>query len=243
MRLPKFSAFTPTHIRYSGLLPSGYFAAFSLRSFYDLSPNEDKQRFRSDLLEHLGLSPERLAWAQQVHGSQVAEIWEPKYAAGADGLVTNQPELFLTVAVADCLPIYLWCEDPLAIALLHAGWRGSAAGIVAQGVRVMRDNFGCDPRAISALMGPAICGSCYQVGPEVAQLFEASELAHNENGESFVDLRRANRRQLEEAGVESGNILADELCTRCHPDLLFSYRRDGSGTGRMLAVFGMINTA
>jgi len=200
------------------------------------------QHFRSDFLDHLGLPPERLAWAQQVHGSQVVEIRKPQYAAGADGLVTNREALFLTVAVADCLPIYLWCEDPPAIALLHAGWRGSAAGIAAQGVRVMKNSFGCDPGAIRALLGPAICGSCYQVGPEVAQLFVASDLAHNQNGETFLDLRRANRRQLEEAGVENRNILIDNLCTRCHPNLLFSYRRDGNDTGRMIAVLGMTAT-
>ena len=242
VRFPKISAFTPTHIRYSGLLPSGYFAAFSLRSFFDLGPDEDKPQFRSELLRHLGLPPERLAWAQQVHGAQVLEVREPQYAAGADGLATNQPELFLTVAVADCLPIYLWSEAPPAVALLHAGWRGSAAGIAAEGVRVMKDKFGCDPRALGALLGPAICGSCYQVGPEVAHRFDASELLHIKDGELYLDLRRFNRRQLEESGVESRNILIDDMCTRCSPKLLFSYRRDGKGTGRMIAVLGMTNT-
>lgn len=240
MRLPKVRTAAPTHISYCGLLPSGYFAAFSLRSFFDLSPSEDKRQFRSDLLSHLGLPPSRLAWAQQVHGSQVVEIREPRYADGVDGLVTNQPGLFLTVAVADCLPIYLWCEDPPAIALLHAGWRGSAAGIAARGVLMMKEDFGCDPSSIGALLGPAICRSCYQVGADVARLFASSDLEQNEKGKSYLALRQVNCRQLEESGIQSQNILIDDLCTRCNPNLLFSYRRDGKGTGRMIAVLGMI---
>lgn len=235
--------FAPTHIRYRAFLPTNYFAAYSLKTFYDLYPDRDQRQLRSKLLRHLGLPPQQFAWAQQVHGNRISEVRKPGLIADADGLVTNKFELFLTVAVADCLPIYLWCENPNAIALLHAGWRGSAAGIASRGVRMMNKLFGCESRTIGALLGPAICCSCYQVGPEVARLFDASDLNHDRDSQYFLDLRRVNRRQLEEAGIESGNILIDELCTRCHPELLFSHRREGKETGRMIAVLGMMKAS
>ena len=120
---------------------------------------------------------------------------------------------------ADCLPIAVVRTDgPRAIAVLHAGWRGLAEGVVAAGVGAL----GVGPKA--AVIGPAIGPCCYEVGPEVAGLFDADLTS-----DRHLDLWTAAERALEAAGVEQ--VERFELCTRDHPELFFSHRRDGRARG------------
>ena len=181
-----------------------------------------------------GLEPERIAMAWQVHGAELRE-WagppeEPTYGLpGAtldrvDGHLTSVAGLGLLVLAADCLPVALARnEGPPALAVLHAGWKGLLAGIVAGGAAALGGG------RLAAIVGPAIGPCCYEVGPEVAGPFAEAFGADVVSGRS-LDLPLAAERALRATGVET--VEQTGLCTSCHPDLFFSHRRDGGQTGR-----------
>jgi YfiH family protein len=147
--------------------------------------------------------------------------------------------LFLSIVVADCLPVYLWDLKAGCIGLIHAGWRGSAAQIVKNGVEMLQHRYGANPADISVLMGPGICAECYEIGPEVAAFFQSPELTPGRNDRFHLDLKVANIHQLLEVGVVAEHIHSDELCNRCRKDELCSYRAEGAQAGRMIATLGI----
>jgi hypothetical protein len=125
---------------------------------------------------------------------------------------------------ADCLPIAVArTEGPPALAVLHAGWRGLAEGVVAAGVLALRQGSGDSP-ALAAVIGPAIGPCCYEVGREVSELFDLDLTVDGK-----LDLWSAAERSLAAAGVE--RIERVDLCTGCNPELFFSHRRDGRARG------------
>jgi polyphenol oxidase len=150
-----------------------------------------------------------------------------------DALLDNTPGKALAVKTADCVPILLADERLRAVAAVHAGWRGTVAGIAQRAVESMRQRFGTDPADLSAALGPAIGGCCYEVGPEVAAHFGQPQRAR-------IDLIEANRRQLLAAGLAARRIHSACLCTMCHADEFHSYRRDGDVAGRMYSFIGIL---
>jgi YfiH family protein len=145
------------------------------------------------------------------------------------------------------VPVLLGDARTGACAAVHAGWRGTLARIVARTLVRMEEEFGTRARDVRAAIGPAALGCCYEVGPEVVESFDAEFarapewFAPTRDGRALADLHRANRAQLEEAGVAPSSIHAAPLCTICRPDLFFSYRRDRplyGRTGRLLSVVG-----
>jgi len=215
-------------------------AAFSLRSFGEGRSDESKAAQIERVASEIGQAGCPIATAQQVHGAKVEVVSEAGEYAQADGLVTDRANLLLSVVVADCLPVYFWSLDGHCIGLIHAGWRGSAAGIAMTAIRVTREAFGVEAKELYALLGPCICQDCYEVGPEVAHAFTTAELRPGRSDRYHLDLRAANRRQLIQAGVPGESIISDDLCSRCRPDLLYSYRATGQDTGRMVAMIGLI---
>jgi YfiH family protein len=163
----------------------------------------------------LGLAPERISVAHQVHGTELAF---PDRSRGegkveADGQVIAEPGSAAMVLVADCLPVAL--AGPGGVAMLHCGWRGLAAGIVARGAGAVG--------ATHAAIGPGIGPCCYEVGPEVLEEFGG--LGADVADGRMLDLPEVTRRLLHEAGV--GEIESAGLCTCCEEELFFSHRRDG----------------
>jgi purine-nucleoside/S-methyl-5'-thioadenosine phosphorylase / adenosine deaminase len=166
----------------------------------------------------LGLDAGRLAFNRQVHSPTVHRAHEGARGEPGDGLWSDEPGLPMLAMSADCLPIAVVRTDgERAIAVLHAGWRGLAEGVVAAGV----DALGRGEKA--AIVGPAIGPCCYEVGEEVAELFDDDLVANR-----HLDLWTAAERALR-AGV--GRVDRVDLCTRDHPDLFFSHRRDGRARG------------
>jgi YfiH family protein len=169
--------------------------------------------------EALGLDVRRLAFNRQVHSPTVHRAHEGARGEPGDGLWTDEPRLPLLAMSADCLPIAIVRTDETrAIAVLHAGWRGLAEGVVAAGASALGD---C-PKA--AVVGPAIGPCCYEVGPEVSALFDDDLTT-----EGRLDLWSGAERALRAAGVE--RVERVDLCTRDHPQLFFSHRRSGRGRG------------
>jgi polyphenol oxidase len=184
----------------------------------DEPANVEENRLR--LCAKIAVDPERLALNRQVHGTTVRRAVAGERSERADGLWTDEPGVPMLAMTADCLPIALARtngETP-ALAILHVGWRGLAAGVVATGVETLGGR-------IAAAIGPAIGPCCYEVGPEVATRFDA-DLVHR----GKLDLWAAAERALGGAGVEK--IERTDVCTACHPELFFSHRRDEGITGR-----------
>jgi YfiH family protein len=201
----------------------------------------------------------RVVTVHQVHGTEVLVLDRRSASTrsilagggeastgghGYDAIVTNQPGVLVAVQTADCVPILLL--DPVrgVCAAVHAGWRGTLGGIVPKTVAVMRNRFGCSLRSIRAAIGPSIGVCCYEVNGAVLAPLKKSvpywaEVVEEVKGtKAHLDLRGLNRRQLEEVGIAPARIESVNLCTACHPDLFYSYRRDGAGTGRMISGIG-----
>jgi YfiH family protein len=183
---------------------------------------------RARLAAALGLAPQRVLMGLQVHGAELiehirAQVPSPYAEPGgelpeADGHATDAAGLAPLVLVADCLPVAL--AGPDGVAMLHCGWRGLAAGIVARGAVAVS--------AEAAAIGPGIGRCCYQVGPEVLERF--SDLGDGIADGRMLDLAEVARRQLRAAGVEQ--VESSDLCTSCEADLFYSHRRDGERSGR-----------
>jgi polyphenol oxidase len=183
---------------------------------------------RRRLAGALSRDPERIPIALQVHGAELVSHAGPQQPSpfahpgsdlpSADGHVVTTPDLAPLVFVADCLPVAL--AGPRGVAMLHCGWRGLAAGIVAAGTEAVG--------ARAAAIGPGIGPCCYEVGEEVLESF--SGLGDGVAEGRMLDLAEVARRLLREAGVE--RIESAGLCTSCEAELFFSHRRDGGVTGR-----------
>jgi polyphenol oxidase len=210
----------------------------------------------------IGVTPLRLFRLTQVHGRDVAVIRDGRALTEgrseraappgdrapdppqADIAITDDPTVALAIQVADCVPLLL--ADPLAgaVAAVHAGWRGTAAGASGAAVRALEREFGVKPERLTVAMGPSIGPCCYSVGDELVDAFRAGGFAEglerwftrDEAGGLRLDVGAANRDQLVASGVPAAAIHCAHLCTSCRADLFASYRRDGPGTGRIAAV-------
>jgi len=172
--------------------------------------------------EALGLPYERLAFNRQVHSPTVHRAGPGMRGEPGDGLWTDEPRLPLLAMSADCLPIAIVrTGGPRALAVLHAGWRGLSEGVVSAGVKALR---GDSTHQLAAVVGPAIGPCCYEVGPEVSELFDDDLTVDGK-----LDLWSAAERALRAAGVE--HVERVDLCTRDYPQLFFSHRRDGRARG------------
>jgi YfiH family protein len=179
----------------------------------------------------------------QVHGADVLVITgrSPKgrrygQHQAADAIVTDQPNTCLTIRTADCVPILVVDPALRIIAAVHAGWRGTLKEIGPKTLRIMQERFGCVMSSMRVAIGPSIGRCCYEVDDVVinpvkhAYSYWREVLDESEGGRAVLDLRRLNRKQMELAGVDAGRIETVNLCTACHPELFYSYRRDGKGT-------------
>lgn len=192
------------------------------------------------LAEALGFPS--VAVARQVHGAELIEpsevptrgLWIP---GEADGFVGVAPDRLFVVTVADCVPVYLVEPDSRAFALVHAGWRGAAAGILGRALDRLVAHAGGRAAALRMHLGPAICGDCYEVGPEVPRAF-GRKPAPSTAGRTTFDLRDELVERALARGVEPGGITRSALCTRCDGDRLHSHRGAGERAGRMAAFLG-----
>ncbi len=201
---------------------------------------------RHRLLAHFGLERARVGTLWLVHGADVLQLDAPPSANGqmpqADAFITDQPDVPLLLRFADCVPLLFYDPARAAIGMAHAGWRGTALGIVAQTIQAMQNAYGCAPSSIQALIGPSICCACYEVGEDVMaamkERFDEEELANcarpSANGRWQLDLSAANRLEMERAGLQQ--IQDTAPCTACHSDEFFSHRAEGGRTGRFGAL-------
>jgi polyphenol oxidase len=203
---------------------------------------------RTRLAQTLGISLDAMTLCRQVHGSNVVIVTGDALGAGAraplpdgDALETDLPSVMLTILVADCVPVLLYDPVHRAVAVAHAGWRGTVAQVTGATIDAMERAFGANPADLLAGIGPSIGPCCYQVGLDAIERIRASLpdsatvlLPDPSPEHARFDLWRANQDQLLARGVPPANIELARVCTKCRHDRFFSerYRR---GSGRFAA--------
>lgn len=177
--------------------------------------------------------------SSQVHGREVRWYADRPVgwlvSDGFDGHATRQPGVLLAVTVADCVPVYLAAPGAGAVALLHAGWRGTAARILERGVSLLEQAAGAAPVDLVMHCGVAICGDCYEVGAEVLAALRPGVDA-GAGGSAHVDLRAELARQALALGIQE--VTASPWCSAHDRDRFFSHRASGGRDGRMAAYLG-----
>lgn len=180
-----------------------------------------------------------LYWAS---GGQILPPGQP--APEGDAVTTSSPGLLLAVKTADCFPLLIW--DPAGqVAAVHSGWRGTLQDIAGETIQALIKKSGSEPGQLRVAAGPGIQACCYRVGEELASQFATRfpgsvRPAAGPGGPHRLDLRECLRQSLGKAGVLPAYTDLCPLCTCCRPGLFFSYRREGAGTGRMMALM-MLN--
>ncbi len=190
-------------------------------------------------LAALGLPGAPAAACHQVHGARVFRVHGPAWPVGeGDALVTTVPGLVLVVRTADCVPVLV--AGPRGVAAIHAGWRGTAAGVVRAAIEALAEATGDPPRTFGAAVGPAVGPCCYTVGPEVvegvARVAPPEAFLVRGSDRTGVDLRAAALHVLATLGVT--RHVAVLACTACDPRF-HSWRRDGGAAGRQAALVAL----
>ena len=196
----------------------------------------------------------RPAWmlsVKQVHGTDALVVDRAltpadRFQGGWDALVTNQPGVMVAVRTADCVPVLVHDPKRRVVAAIHAGWRGAVAGIVPKTIALMESRFGSAPEHLRVSIGPSAGACCYEVDEPVLDKLR-QEFADWErvvrgrrSGKAHLDLKTLIREQARAAGTSPESITAVNLCTICHEDLFFSYRREGKVIGTMVSAIGLV---
>lgn len=182
----------------------------------------------------------------QVHGDDIfiikpfGDYYSSSETLDYDAIVTSRTNLAICIKTADCVPVFIVDRTKKIIAVVHAGWKGTALEITSKIVRLLLEKYGSSPKDILTAIGPSIGQCCFEVDTPTANAF-----FEQKNNEAFLfpgarpnkwmlDLAEANRRQILNCGIPEANIDVSDLCTSCRQDLFFSYRGSGGITGRQV---------
>jgi len=216
---------------------------FNLGRHWDTDESkQDAIANRARLCKALNLDFSRLVVPGQVHSTHVEWISDPENLPDVDGVATVSCRTPILLHYADCVPIIIFDRSLPAVCVLHAGWRGTAGGIVRKGIELLRSVIGARPDEMIAAVGPAIGDCCYPVGEDVAEKLKSS-VADSEGlirmaGDTlYPDLKSINAMQLLEEGVAAVDV--SSYCTNCHPELFYSHRYSQGQTGRQGAIAGI----
>ncbi len=233
----------------------------SLNTGYSSGDDRSRVRANRELLpKALGHPGWPVATSWIVHGNEVVAVgaeWkddqhqldDPGLRRRADAMITREPEVFLLISYADCLPLLFYDPVQHVAGIAHAGWRGTAGGMAGETVAALVRHFGSRPEDVLVGMAPSIGPCCYEVGPDVLEQFErapsiaesAAFLPHvaGRSDRWMLDLQETNRRQLLAAGIRPEHLEAMPICTSCRTDLFYSYRREQGKTGRFAVLVGL----
>jgi polyphenol oxidase len=218
---------------------------------YDLLNLGDKNGDREGLVSKnknriataFSFDSSRLVLLDQMQQDQILLLKEPIITLPSpleyDALITNSPNAFLGILTADCLPIFVVDQKRKVIAATHAGRQGTALHITAKVLKKMEEEFGCSSKDLLIAMGPSIGSCCYEIDERVFQSEWEPFSTSRGAGKWMVDLAQINIAQMKREGIKEEQISWINLCTHCHSDLFFSYRKEGR-TGRQLSFIGII---
>lgn len=195
---------------------------------------------RTAFFADLGYLPAQTAGSLQVHETAVLNVTAPGQYRGFDALISQEKGILLTVTVADCTPILLFDPVTSAIAAIHAGWRGTVEQIAQKTLKQMATKFGTEAKNCLAYIGPCIDRCTFEVDHDVAQHFSSEFKEWDETKQKFfIDLKKANRFQLESSGLLASNIEVSPYSTVTHNEYFFSHRKEKGKTGRLLCAIGI----
>lgn len=209
--------------------------------------NGDRKEFVSKnkdiIVKVFGFELGRLVLLNQIHQDQILLLDKPISTLPSileyDALITNSPNTFLGILTADCLPIFVVDQKRKAIAAIHAGRQGTTLHITAKVLRKMKEELGCSAKDLVIALGPSIGPCCYEIDEKAFhsewEPFSISKGA----GKWMIDLAQVNMTQMNREGIKEEQIFRVNLCTHCHTDLFFSYRKEGR-TGRQLSFIGIM---
>ncbi|RGC48859.1 peptidoglycan editing factor PgeF [Coprococcus catus] len=242
-----------------GGVSTGIFSSMNLNFKRGDDPDAVLENYRR-MAAALNMRVEDMVLSDQTHTTNVRVITEedrgkgilrPQDYSDVDGMITNVPGIVLVTSYADCVPLYF--VDPVrkAIGLSHSGWKGTVGHIGQKTVWKMHEVYGSEPKDIVAAIGPSICQSCYEVSEDVAEAFRANFTADEAadilldkgNGKYQLDLWKANWYVLTDAGILPEHLSVTDLCTACHPDLLWSHRKTNGQRGGLSAFLSLIDTS
>ena len=242
-----------------GGVSTGIFSSMNLNFKLGDDPDAVMENYRR-MAAALNMRVEDMVLSDQTHTTNVRVITEedrgkgilkPQDYSDVDGMITNVPGIVLVTSYADCVPLYF--VDPVrkAIGLSHSGWKGTVGHIGQKTVWKMHEVYGSEPKDIVAAIGPSICQSCYEVSDDVAEAFRANFTADEAadilldkgNGKYQLDLWKANWYVLTDAGILPEHLSVTDLCTACHPDLLWSHRKTNGQRGGLSAFLSLIDTS
>ncbi len=206
-----------------------------------LTVGDDPGRVRENrarLATRFGFDPGRLATQMQVHGDVVAVVADGYRPIESDAMISSAPGWLLAVSVADCLPVLMYDPVHHVVAGVHSGWRGTQANITGRTVERLREEFDARAGDLHLYIGAGASQCCYEVGDDVALLFDPRYCRGLATGKYLFDNKGAVLEQALAAGIAAERIELDTRCTICDAGL-HSYRRDGMKSGRMFAVIGM----
>jgi len=187
---------------------------------------------------------------KQVHGTDALVVdraltSSDRFSGGWDALVTDQRGIMVAVRTADCVPVLMHDSKRKIVAAVHAGWRGAVAGIVGKTIAVMESQFGTVPDHVQVSIGPSAGVCCYEVDQTVLDKLPKAcpdyqrVVRGQRGGKAHLDLKMLIREQARNAGIQQNSITCVNLCTICHEDLFFSYRREGKVIGTMVSAIGL----
>jgi YfiH family protein len=201
-----------------------------------------------DMKLAVGIHDGRIVTMRQVHGDHIVEVKDKKLkeAGEADGMITDEADVFLGVLTADCVPLLFVAPKQRWVAAVHAGWRGTLAGIAAKTVQKFETDLGVEASQLEVALGPSIGPCCYEVKDDVSgplmkkwgRLTTPSIFVRE--GRTHIDLRRLNRDILRASGVPGKQLFIAGPCTGCAAEDFFSYRRERAKTGRQISFVGWL---
>jgi YfiH family protein len=195
---------------------------------------------RTKFFNGLGLTAGCMAYQKQIHGDEINYAAVPGYQGESDALITDQKEIALAISSADCPAIFLYDRKKKLIAAVHSGWRSTHKKILMKTLLKMRNDFFSNPCDLAVYIGPSISQKNYEVGSEIASLFDKKYLLKNES-KYLLDVAGINYDMLLQFGVPERMIQRSHLCTYEMTNLLHSYRRDGQTSGRSFGVMAIRN--
>jgi len=201
-----------------------------------------------DMKAAIGIHDGKIVTMQQVHGDNIIEVTDRKLkeAGEADGMVTAENGVYLGVLTADCVPLLFIAPKQRLAAAVHAGWRGTLAGIASKTVAYFKSQYGVEASKLEVALGPSIGVCCYEVNGDVATPLMkkwgalTTPSVAMKDGKPHINLSRLNRDILRDAGVPGTKLFQIGPCTRCAAEDFFSYRREGGETGRQIGVVGWL---
>ncbi len=223
------------------------YGGFSLGSYAGLNlgmhtgeQSASVQKNRDYFFRQLTVTEQQVAFGEQLHTANIRLVSKPGIFKQTDALITQEKNVFLAVLVADCFPVFLFDPSSATVAVIHAGWRGTQAGIIENVLEQLKSKLDVKAERMIAAIGPGLQSGCFEVRKDVYKLFAECYLSpHPDVDKKYLNLQQVIIDKLIQQGVHQEQIDWSSECTRCSAEKYYSYRREGKNSGRMMGIIGI----